>query len=242
MRIFLTLLLCALVNLSPAMAGQRYVVGMPCVDSPNCTAPEMEAVLREAYRRAGAEVAFAYLPRKRDLIEADSGIIDASHARIKSVLDKYTNLITVPTPLVADDLMAFTAKPGLRVTGVEDLKGLSVGIVRGEISAKELCEENGVTAYPVNSTRQAFIMLSKARLDAVLTTSVLGTLAAEGRGMKVYPSPSLHRNEYYHMLNRKHADFASRLAAVFKEMLKDGTTVRLLGKYAKMAPELPQQP
>ena len=144
---FASSILLAIILVFPVTAqGQEihYRIGMPCFVPPECTSPEIEAFFCEAYRRVGAGVEFVYLPMLRDLDDTDHGVLDGSALRTEIAIRKYRHLIAVDVPLGFYSLAAFTIKPGIRIACPEDMKGLSVGIVRGTLAPALLCELHAI--------------------------------------------------------------------------------------------------
>jgi len=228
------LLLFLWVLILPAFAGQQatYVIGMPCLTVPDCQSPELEAFMREAYRRIGAQVRFKYLPMLRALEEADDGTIDACMLRTRDTIGKYSGLMAVEAPVAVDTLVAFTVKKGLQVKSWEDLRQLSVGTVRGMRTPIEVSEQNGLRPHLINDAKQAFAMLEHGRLDALLVNFTYGDSIAKSLGVKAYTSPPLNTVPLHHAINRKHADIEPALSEAFKGMLEDGTAKRLLGDWS----------
>lgn len=223
----------------PAAASQSatYVIGMPCLTVSECRSPEVEALMREAYRRIGAQVEFKYLPQLRDIQETEDGLIDASLARTKSAIEKHSGLVVVNTPLAEEALVAFTVRKGIPSNSWEELQSLSVGVILGAVTATAQCSEHGIKPHFVKNMAQAFAMLSHARLDVVVANHKLGLFSANSLGIRVYHSQPLHSEALYHVLNRKHADIAPLLSAAFEEMRDDGTTRRLLGDWGVFLPD-----
>lgn len=215
----------------------HYVIGTPCLDVELCESPEVEALFREAYRRINATVEFTYLPLLRDLIEANSGLIDGSLVRSKTVISEYKNLLFVETPISTNTLVAFTIAPHHPVKKWDDLRGLRVGVIRGVVLSLNLCEKHGIAPYVVNSIPQAFAMLGAGRLDALVYNLHIGTVVAKSQGLDVYVSKVRHVDMFHHALNSKHADIVPKLSQVFREMLEDGTSEKLLGKWAVALPD-----
>lgn len=106
--VFFTLLACLLCISPPASAKEGYTVGITCYDIEKCRVPEVENVLREIYRRAGVEIHFAYLPRLRDLSDANDLAIDASSGRTMVAISRYENLVPVNIPLIRMSYIALT--------------------------------------------------------------------------------------------------------------------------------------
>ncbi|WP_319469955.1 transporter substrate-binding domain-containing protein [uncultured Pseudodesulfovibrio sp.] len=225
---------------SPAAWAQQgqYTIGLPCLEYQTCASSEAEAFFTEVYGRIGIVPAFAYLPRLRDLEDANDGHTDACAGRTKASYQPYENLIPVKTPVATETIVAFTLKEGLRIDSWKDISSLRVGIVRGAQLPLQLCKQKGIERYVVGNTlQQVFHMLAESRVDAVVHHLQVGLNTARSIGIPVRMSNVLYRDMVYHVLNRRHAGLAPKLARIFGEMLEDGTSARLLGKWAGMLPE-----
>lgn len=234
----LFLIACLLFGSSTVWAQQtEYTIGLPYLELRKRASPEIEAFLIEAYGRIGIVPTFAYLPRLRDLEDANSGHIDACGGRTVASYQAYKDLIPVKMPVATETLAALTVKPDVQVDSWEDLSLLRVGVVRGALLPVTLCKMKGIDAYEANNLEQLFHLLSESRVDAVVHHLQVGLNAAHSLGIRVQMSQILHKDMVYHVLNRKHAPLAPELAKIFTEMLEDGTSARILGKWAGMLPD-----
>jgi len=119
----------------------------------------------------------------------------------------------------------------------EDLSHLRVGVVRGSLLPVKLCKMKGIDAYEANKLEQLFHSLAESRVDAVVHHLQVGLNTAHSVGISVQMSHVLYKEMVYHVLNRKHAALAPKLAKIFTEMLDDGTSARILGKWAGVLPD-----
>lgn len=226
---------------SATFAQQKpLVIGIPCLNADQCKMVEVENLLREAYSRIGAEVEFRYLPMKRDLEEANRGLIDGSAFRSRIGLGAFPDLIPIPTPLASLSFVAFMTNPDIRVMSWSDLRGLRVGIMRGDMIGTIMTRNEGIKAHPVTSLAHGFRMLKADRLDVFVYEQIVGTLQAKALKMdNVIASPPLYRGYTYHALNDRHADLVPQLEKALKDMIEDGTSAKLFGKYLEMMPAAP---
>lgn len=102
------ILLCLILLPSSVQAREWYVVGMPCLGFETCESPAAETIIQEMYRRIGAQARISYLPRLRDLEDANNNIIDASAARTINAISAFPNLIAVDEPLAKISIVAVT--------------------------------------------------------------------------------------------------------------------------------------
>lgn len=242
-KVFVSLYLFVLVCPGVAKASQALVVGAHCIDQSVCKSPEADAFLKELYTRSGLSVEIKYLPLLRDLMEASTLTIDASMSRTQIGVRDYPNLVRVPFPLLRLSWRAASVKPGIKVRTWNDLSQYKVGMLRGERTPYLLAEQtlSEITLY--NSRNCGLAMLREGRIDVIVEISLLIEKMAQLMDVeKIYLSEPLIEAYTYHYLNKKHEALAPRLATSLKEMLKDGTSKKLLGKYSSLLPEFPLQP
>lgn len=220
----------------PVHAEQGYRITSPCTVE-RCLFQEVKAVVREAYRRLGKRVTFTPLPVRRELQSVSMGQRDATLARVSLPSSERENLEQVPFPLLRAVIGPVSADPAIRVEELEDLARFRVGCLRGGVIAALLCERAGVVPDQINGIANAVRMLQEDRIEVYVEDLVLASVVAEDLGIGIHIGEPLYWGYFYHWVNKKHAALAPELARVFREMLADGTTERLLGKYAAMRPE-----
>lgn len=215
-----------------------FVVGMPYVDGEEKTSPEVKDLLGEAYARAGATATFRYLPMLRDVNDANGSTIDASAGRTKlAVRDKET-FIQVATPLLKTTVVAYSTRSDLHPTSWADLRGLSIGYLRGDETTRTSLSDARIQAHVFSSLRCGFKGLRKGRIDAFVTHSTFVALAdMTGETANLRQSVPLYAGFFYHSVNRKYADVADRLSKALNEMLHDGTSRRIMGRFAGLLPD-----
>lgn len=230
--LFITVII--LLQAGTASAGEVLLVGIQCYNK-GCRIEELENVLAEAYSRIGETVEFRYLPPKRMGEEAMDNGIDGYGLITSAEAEDVPGLVLVRQPLARASLVAFSAYRGRRISGWEDLRGLTVGTVRGSILLQDdTLEGLDIQRYRFNDAKPAFSMLKEGRLDVLLGDATAGMLLARQMELEVYPSPPLKTVALYHGVVQKRAALAEPLAEAFKTMINDGTMVRLLGRYSKM--------
>ena len=229
------LLLCLLLP-APGQAEQEYRIGMPCVTT-ECQLPPLGLVVGEAYRRLGRKAIFQPLPSLRELEYANVGITDGCLVRTPSVAKDYPELVQVPFPLLRNRIVACSVRDDVEVPNQEALRQYRVGILRGSILVGLICKRVGLEPVVYNQVGNGLKMLQEGRIDMVLEEQILARIAAENLAMTLRYSQPLHHGYYYHWLHRRHAPLARELAATLREMSKDGTTRRLLGRFAEAMPD-----
>jgi len=241
MRAF-SLLVLTLLILLPAgavSAGETLLIGIQCYNK-GCRIKELEDVLTEAYARIGEQAEFRYLPPKRMGEEAMRNGIDGYGLITEAEARAVPGLVLVRQPLAKASLVAFSAYKGRKIAKWEDLRGLTVGTVRGSILLQDdTLDGLEVERYRFNDAKSAFSMLREGRLDVILGDATAGMLLARQMELEVFPSPPLMTANLYHAVAEAHAALAQPLADALGAMLRDGTMARLLGQYSGMAKDLP---
>lgn len=220
-----------------ADARSRLLIGIQCYHK-GCEIKELEDILTEAYARIGQDVAFRYLPPKRMNEEARRQHIDAYGLITEAEARTIPGLVVVPFPIGSVSLVAFTTSRERSIDSLEDLRGLTVGTVRGSILLQEETLRGlDINRHRFNEARSAFTMLKEGRLDVILGGATAGTLLTSEMGIKVFASRPLMTAELYHAVAEINSDYAPMLANAFRGMVDDGTMARLLGRFEQMRPE-----
>jgi polar amino acid transport system substrate-binding protein len=189
----------------------------------------LEHVLAEAFTRIGEDVEFRYLPAQRALADAQSGHADGVVARVMGIQRMYPDLVLVPSATIPSrDFVAFSRNSLPLITTWADLSPYNITYVRGW----KIIENNArpvESAVPVDSTRRAFELFLRNRVDVVISARLDGTVMARQLGIDdlFVHEPPLATLALYPYLNERHADLAGPLAAALDEMKADGTFDRI---------------
>lgn len=239
MRLILFFLLMAFVPHS-AMAKDKLIVGVPCLDVNACGFPGIQSILREAYSRTGTDIDFKYLPMLRDLVEANDNIIDATMSRTREATAQYPNLIAVPFPFLKISFGAVTTKPGISINSWEDLKTLKVGILRGNMTPSILAKKHHVPFVLFNNYNSGLAMLKAGRLDVILAIPRAISAIASANGIRgLYYSSPLYEGYTFHFLHKRHSELALKLGQILQKMLEESVSQKLVGKHADILPSFP---
>jgi len=220
-----------------AKAEEAIIIGIACYNK-GCRIQELEGILSEAYARIGINVTFRYFPPKRLCIEAREKTIDAC-ALVSRREAEINGLVIVEPPLSKASLVAFSTYQGKKILHWKDLRGMTVGTIRGSSLIDDgILDGLGVRRHIFNDARSAFSMLRDGRLDVLLGGAAAASLLAKELEIKVYPSSALSTTSLYHAIGVEHRYLIEKLTTAFGDMVKDGTVRRMLGKYGSMAPEM----
>ena len=181
------------------------------------------AVVREAYRRIGYNAEFDFLPGRRALAWAGSGITDGDLARIAGTEKKFPNLIRISTPVVRFTGVTFTIKTTKDIRSWEDLRGLRIGVIRG-IRYSEI-GTMGMDRIFARDMTQLFRLLMAGRIDVAVATLDAGRIEMHRNfretGIHVIGEP-LHVSPLFHFVHAKNKALVPELEAVLREMEAGG--------------------
>lgn len=237
----LCLLFCLPLRPAPA-AGEDFVVGIPEISGTGHRQAEAEALLREAYARIGVTVRFEYLPLLREYDSAARRRIDASAARTPLAAKGDPGLVLVETPLLRTTVVAYSLAPRAGLRTWDDLRGLKAGYLRGDRTSGAFLVGRTPDAYRFASLKAGFAALREKRLDVFVTHTTIVRLGGMGEAVRdLAASPPLYDGFFHHALNLRHAELAPRLSGAFREMLDDGTSGRLMGRFRSLLPDPPER-
>ncbi|MDA8325342.1 MAG: transporter substrate-binding domain-containing protein [Nitrospiraceae bacterium] len=188
----------------------------------------LDLVIKEAFRRIGADVKIVRLSSERGLVNADRGIDDGDFVRIAGLDKTYPNLVRVPAALCDFEFTVFTKDPSIRIEGWQGLKPYNVGIITGwKILERKIVGTRSLTK--VGNATALFELLAHDRADLVVFDKVEGDAIIKKLGLSgiIALRPYLARQDMYLYLNRRHAGLARRLAEALLEMKTDGSMRRI---------------
>ncbi|WBF66134.1 transporter substrate-binding domain-containing protein [Desulfovibrio subterraneus] len=206
----------------PAMAGSYRISAFDME-----TAQALGPIVKEAYRRIGADIELVTLPGERALVMANRGDVDGELARVPLIGKLYPNLLPVPVPLGSYDGVVFAHDFVPPVQSWEDLRkyriGVEIGVKFAETGTK------GMDVVLFGDRRKMFEMLELGRIDVVVHLRETGEAELRALGLK-----DVHAQEkplttlvMYHYVHRRHADIIPQLAKALEEMKQDGTLAAL---------------
>jgi polar amino acid transport system substrate-binding protein len=185
-------------------------------------------VLQEVYRRIGYRVYFDDLPGQRALEWANNGLTDGDVARIAGTGKKFPNLIRIKIPILFFSAAAFTKTLNRPISRWEDLRGLSIGVIRG--IRYSTIGTKGMDPYFANDMTHLFTILDKGRIQVAVAVLDAGRIEIRknfaGSGIHVVGTPLLTA-PLYHFVNIRHKDLVGKLEAVLSAMTASGEIEKL---------------
>lgn len=188
----------------------------------------IEPVLSDIYAGLGVDVSFVEMSGRRSLIESASGRTSGTIARVGTVGETYADLIPIETPVAWLETTAFGSPDTVAGIGtVEDLDGLTVGIVLGMGDPEAIgAEARNVVAAP--NAVSMFRMLELGRIDVALISVFEGLAYVACRGLSgtIAASEPLVRQPLYHFLHQQHAELALKVNDILEAMDERGELAR----------------
>lgn len=130
-------------------------------------------IIREAFRRMGRTPSFEPRPWKRALFELEHGDILALSSGFKTP-KRETFAIFPSEPLAMEtNVIISLSVSGVEVKSLEDLRDLSIGVIREYSYGHEFDSMTGLTKVVTNSNPQLLKMLLNQRMDVILGNKVV---------------------------------------------------------------------
>jgi len=176
------------------------------------------------------------MPCRRAITLANDGRYDGEVGKIPGTTNIYKNLISVQAPIFEIEGVAFTRTVTRPISTWQDLDGLKVGIVSGQLFAED--GTNGFNPIVASDFSQLLSLLAVGRIDVGIGLRqdylvMQSDLAPKYNGIGVVGEP-LFVAPLYHMVHKKHQAVADQLTLVLQSMWEDGTTARLHKKTLKL--------
>lgn len=190
--------------------------------------------IAEAYRRIGRDVSIAAIPWKRAIEGADEAVNGVGGLyKTASRLEKYD----YSDKLFDEVLLIYVRKDhGFAFTRIDDLKGRSIGVIRGWSYGDSFDEarRNGLfTAEEASGDDQNFAILDAGHIDSIIAIREAAETAItrhdwQGR-FEALPTP-LSSNPSYIAFNKSAGsqEVLRRLDAAIAAMRADGSFDRLI--------------
>lgn len=237
-------LVCAILGLSPALAGEAplpiaFEDYPPYEYEENGQARGINIdLIREAFRRMGLTPVFELRPWKRALLELRTGEIAGLSSGFKT--PEREAFACFPSEPLAEEVNVIVVPQGseLRIASPDDLRGLSVGVVRDYTYGPKIDSLRSFRRVEANTSQQLLDMLLNGRMDAALGNRAVfeHQMRKMGRGGQLRFVYELGRGPLYLFFSRARGDQeAETLARDFgqavRAMRDDGTFDAIQGRY-----------
>jgi polar amino acid transport system substrate-binding protein len=195
------------------------------------------AILEEAGRRLGINFQFKSMLWAKALEEVQDGTADAIFSL--GITGERAKFLYYPdTPINVMRIVFFALKENpVKVSSLQDLKGLNVGIVKANYYGKDLDAAHGFKRTICSEHKEQFKMLLAKRFDLLISPDLVGTSVAKELGI----ADQVRMLEYvvaeeplYIGFSKKKGTQAQLLATkfsqIFKQMQKEGFMKAMLQK------------
>ena len=194
-------------------------------------------IVREAFRRMGVTPTFETRPWKRALAELEYGDIIALSSGFKVPgRETYAIFPSEYLTMVTNVIIALSAS-GVKIKSLEDLRGLTIGVIREYSYGHEFDSMEGLTKVEASSNLQLLKMLLNQRMDVILGSRSGMKFMAERMG-KLANIKFLYEvgsEPLYLFFSRAHGKKAEELSHDFgqaiRSMRKDGTFKLIVDNY-----------
>lgn len=187
-------------------------------------------VFTEAFKRLGVPIQITNYPLARRTLLVDHGDIDVDGGRVRAYGDAHPNLVRVEEPFVEYGFGLFTTHPALHLPSLDALRTTDWrveyrrGILTCEKTLKPLLPANRLS--DISSEEQGLNKLLADRTDLYcdldyVVQEVLNAPEFKDKN-RIHKALSLGTVPIYMYMQRRHAELAPRLAAVFKKMKAEG--------------------
>ncbi|WP_052078417.1 substrate-binding periplasmic protein [Spirochaeta lutea] len=197
----------------------------------NCQGTGMlDEIILEAFRRVGGRAKVVYNPTEQALYDVNAGIFQGELNRVAGMEKDFPNLVRVPEANMVMDFVAFS-RQALQIRSWEDLRELSIGIVRGwKILEEQTADFPWVILVPTQV--ELFTMLDKGRIDVALYDYATGytVLADLGYQGIRHLEPPLATRPMYLYLHRDYRELVQPLADALRAMKADGTYQEMVSR------------
>ncbi|SFL48572.1 MULTISPECIES: substrate-binding periplasmic protein [Rugamonas] len=206
------------------------------------TSPERDGVLdlfyAELFGRLGLRVEIQASSAERGLLNANSGVDDGDVSRVAGIERDYPNLLRVPEPVMAYQMVAFSRRHDFAVAGAASLAPYDVGILTGW----KILERNIVgsrSLQKLETGRQLFAMLDKDRIDVAVIEKLEGLHFIQSMGLRGVRQlrPAFVEGDWFLYLHRRHAALVPLLAAEIRRMKADGSHQRIFDGVLRRYPQ-----
>ncbi len=196
-------------------------------------------ITREVERRTGLKFNIVFKPTKRAVEDFKAGEGDMLFPAVEGIYKKKDGIIQSEESFYTKKDYIFTHKNQPIFSDVKELKGLTVGILRGYldhcVSKDFKAEDRDFKIEETDNLQQSAIKLRNNRIDAFVgeETAVLGSCRILGILDKVHydkNSPIAIANTYYVFRDTdKGRMLEMKVSAALHEMKSDGTLDSILG-------------
>jgi ABC-type amino acid transport substrate-binding protein len=193
-------------------------------------------VIARAMQRCGLRIDSTVAPHPRAMAMLASGEADLMFGLRSSAIDRLAHAFSP----IYDSEAIVVGLAGLRLRGLADLHGKTVGHIRGTLYDMAVINDDAIAKYGTTTTEQALAMLREGRFDAVMGSRL--TIGYSLEAMHIPRSALgtplvLGRVQSWAHYAYRHYDpaVATRLADCFAGLRARGDIAQIVRRYAPAA-------
>ncbi len=219
----IVMLICLVIAFQPQIRAETVPAGSEdmvfSIIASNPAQIRASEILKKAYGNLGISAEFINLPGRRALEYSNSGKVDGEVFRIKTINEKYQNLVRVRAPIMSFQGVAYATKP-LHINRWQDLKPYRVGILRGIVWSER--GTNGLKVARFDSNETLLDKLLSGGVDVIVTTYFSLDLEIQRRDLKIkiYGGQPLVTFDVYHFLHQKHIGLREKVDGEIRKLVE----------------------
>lgn len=186
-------------------------------------------LMKEAFKRMNVEPSFKPMPWKRAVYELQDGGILALASGFKTPEREAFSFFPAEPLAMEDVVVVAHAVSGVEVNSLEDLRGLTVGVVREYAYGHDFDSMFALNKVEAPSNPQLLKMLLSQRMDVAIMNKAVARFLAKKMGKLAHIKfiYAVNSEPLYLLFSRARGFEASQMAKEFsntlKGMRKDGT-------------------
>lgn len=194
---------------------------------------------KELSERLGFEIKYEGLPWARMKKYAEKGKIDGIISMF--CLEKYFEIVDfAESPVIADISVFARAGSDIKVSGLDDLKGKSVGIIRGYTYSPEFVSRRDMKKMECDNDEMLVKILEKGRVDVAVAENIPFRFISkkfgfQNRFKKLY---TVSGNKVCmafskKALGRESKVWAGKVSGIFRKLKEEGVIQKILDNYLR---------
>ncbi|MEO1193502.1 MAG: transporter substrate-binding domain-containing protein [Pseudomonadota bacterium] len=243
MKTLIALAVCVLVFAANASAAEKRLLKIAATEYPPYYSEALEdggfmtEIITKAFSREGYDLTVRFLPWKRALESTKRGEYDGLFTVWYRPEREEWFLFSEPLP--ANELGFFRQKDeAVSYEKLEDLKGKTIGVVRGYASPAGF-EEAGLKTAQAKDDEQNLAKLLRGRvdlalIDRVVGTHIINTLLPEAKEELVWVEPPVAVDIQYLVISKEaedHTDIMADFNKGLSAIEADGTLTAIMAKH-----------
>lgn len=194
-------------------------------------------LMKEAFKRMDIKLSFKPMPWKRGVYELQNGGIVCLASGFKTP-EREVYTFFPSEPLAMENVVVVTsAVSGVEITSLEDLRGLTIGVVREYAYGHDFDSMLGLNKIEATSNNQLLKMLLSQRMDVAIMNKAVARFLAKKIGKLAHIKfiYDVNSEPLYLLFSRARgfeaADMARRFSKELKGMREDGTFATIQMRY-----------